>query len=197
MTVAEKIGAADQRLERMTDTLRRLVRRGARSNIAKLLSKLRPADVAYIIRGLTPNERFAVLQILIADYPDAAGEVLTELELAPAWYVVLTPQVAVSTAEIFSAPELTRAAKPIKITAFFKGFGRNDLEPVVCARYPEVAEHLVWLRSFGDARMSGSGSSLFAEFASEAEARAVVARIPETMRGVAVGGLDRHPLAVR
>jgi len=80
MTVAEKIGAADQRLERMTDTLRRLVRRGARSNIAKLLSKLRPADVAYIIRGLTPNERFAVLQILIADYPDAAGEVLTELE---------------------------------------------------------------------------------------------------------------------
>jgi 4-diphosphocytidyl-2-C-methyl-D-erythritol kinase len=129
-------------------------------------------------------------------FGEGIGEALTALDLAPAWYVVLTPQVVVSTAEIFAAPELTRDAKPIKITAFFNGFGRNDLEPAVCARYPEVAKHLAWLRGFGDARMSGSGSSVFAEFASEAEARAVVARIPEGMRGFAVRGLDRHPLAV-
>lgn len=129
-------------------------------------------------------------------FGEGVGDALTAVDLAPAWYVILTPQVAVSTAEIFAAPELTRNAKPIKITAFFKGFGRNDLEPVVCARYPEVAKHLAWLRGFGDARMSGSGSSVFAEFASEAEARAVVARIPEGMRGFAVRGLDRHPLAV-
>ena len=129
-------------------------------------------------------------------FGEGIGEVLTALDLGPAWYVVLTPQVAVPTGEIFAAPELTRAAKPIKITAFFKGFGRNDLEPVVCARYPEVAKHLAWLRGFGDARMSGSGSTVFAEFASEAEAQAVVARIPGGMRGFAVRGLDRHPLAV-
>jgi 4-diphosphocytidyl-2-C-methyl-D-erythritol kinase len=156
--------------------------------------------------GLSRDDLASLAVALGADVPfflfgrnafgEGIGEVLAELVLAPAWYVVLTPQVSVSTAEIFSAPELTRAAKPIKITAFFKGFGRNDLEPVVCARYPEVAEHLAWLRSFGDARMSGSGSSLFVEFASEAEARAVVARIPETMRGFAVRGLDRHPLVV-
>lgn len=129
-------------------------------------------------------------------FGEGIGERLTALDLAPAWYVVLTPPVAVSTAEMFAARELTRDAKPIKITAFFKGFGRNDLEPVVCARYPEVAKHLAWLRGFGDARMSGSGSSVFAEFATEAEAHAVVARIPEGMRGFAVRGLDRHPLAV-
>jgi len=127
-------------------------------------------------------------------FAEGVGERLTPLALAPAWYVVMTPGVEVRTAAIFAAPELTRDAKPIKITAFFKGFGHNDLEPVVCARYPEVAEHLAWLRAFGDARMSGSGSSVFAEFGSEAEARAVVARIPEGMRGFAVRGLDRHPL---
>jgi 4-diphosphocytidyl-2-C-methyl-D-erythritol kinase len=127
-------------------------------------------------------------------FAEGVGERLAPLALDPAWYVVMTPGIEVSTAAIFAAPELTRDAKPIKITAFFKGFGRNDLEPVVCARYPGVAEHLAWLRTFGEARMSGSGSSVFAEFGSEAEARAVVARIPEGMRGFAVRGLDRHPL---
>lgn len=154
--------------------------------------------------GLTRSDLATLAIALGADVPfflhgrnafgEGIGEALTALDPGPAWYVVLTPQVAVSTAEIFSAPELTRAAKPIKITAFFKGFGRNDLEPVVCARYPDVAKHLAWLRDFGDARMSGSGASVFAEFATEAEARAVVARIPEGMRGFAVRGLDRHPL---
>jgi 4-diphosphocytidyl-2-C-methyl-D-erythritol kinase len=156
--------------------------------------------------GLSRGELATIAVALGADVPfflfgrnafgEGIGEALAPLDLAPAWYVVLTPQAAVPTSEIFAAPELTRDAKPIKITAFFNGFGRNDLEPVVCARYPEVAMHLAWLRNFGDARMSGSGSSVFAEFASEAEAQAVVARIPEGMRGFAVRGLDRHPLAV-
>lgn len=130
-------------------------------------------------------------------FAEGIGERLTPLVLDPAWYVVLAPPTGVSTAAVFAAPELTRDAKPINITAFFKGFGRNDLEPVVCARYAAVAEHLAWLRGFGDARMSGAGSSVFAEFGSEAEARAVVARIPEGMRGWAVRGLDRNPLFER
>jgi len=155
--------------------------------------------------GLDRDDLAALAVSLGADVPfflfgrnafgEGIGERLTALDLAPAWYVVLTPPVAVPTAAMFAAPELTRDAKPIKITAFFKGFGRNDLEPVVCARYPAVAQHLAWLKGFGDARMSGSGASVFAEFASETEARAVVARIPEGMRGFAVRGLDRHPLA--
>jgi len=154
--------------------------------------------------GLTRGDLATLALALGADVPfflhgrnafgEGIGEALTTLDPGPAWYVVLTPQVAVSTAEIFASPELTRDAKPIKMSAFFKGFGRNDLEPAVCARYPDVAKHLAWLRDFGDARMSGSGASVFAEFAAEAEARAVVARIPEDMRGFAVRGLDRHPL---
>lgn len=69
------------RVERLGDTVRRLVRRGARPNISKVLSKLRPGDVAYLMHGLTPAERFALFRILIADFPDSASEVLTELEL--------------------------------------------------------------------------------------------------------------------
>jgi 4-diphosphocytidyl-2-C-methyl-D-erythritol kinase len=128
-------------------------------------------------------------------FAEGIGEVLTPLDLAPAWYVVITPQVAVSTREIFASNALTRNTKPLKITAFFPGIGANDLEVETCRRYPQVAAALDWLKTYGDARMSGSGSSVFAAFGSEGEARAVAARIPGEWRGVAVRGLDRHPLA--
>jgi 4-diphosphocytidyl-2-C-methyl-D-erythritol kinase len=128
-------------------------------------------------------------------FAEGIGERLTPLDLGPAWYVVISPQVAVSTSEIFSSAALTRNTKPLRITAFFAGVGRNDLEPEVCRRFPQVAQALEWLKGYGDARMTGSGSSVFAAFGTEAEARAVVARIPGEWRSVAVRGLDRHPLA--
>jgi 4-diphosphocytidyl-2-C-methyl-D-erythritol kinase len=125
---------------------------------------------------------------------EGVGEVLTPLDLPAAWYVVITPQVAVSTREMFAAPELTRDTKPLKITAFFAGLGRNDLEPVVRARFPEVARALEWLAGHGAARMSGSGASVFAAYEREDEARAVAAKVPGEWRAWAVRGLDRHPL---
>jgi 4-diphosphocytidyl-2-C-methyl-D-erythritol kinase len=154
-----------------------------------------------------PGERLAAMALSLgADVPfflfggnalaEGIGERLTPLELPPAWYVVLVPPVSVSTQGIFTAPELTRNSKTIKMSGFSAGFGRNDLESVVCRRHAEVAAHLEWLREFGDARMSGSGACVFVEFAAEREARSVLSRMPAEMRGFAVRGLDRHPLTV-
>lgn len=126
---------------------------------------------------------------------EGVGEQLTPLELPQAWYVVLVPPIAVSTQAIFASPELTRNSKTIKISGFSVGFGKNDLEPVVCQRHGEVAAHLEWLRQFGDARLSGSGACVFAEFATEREARSVLSRMPADIKGFAVRGLDCHPLA--
>jgi 4-diphosphocytidyl-2-C-methyl-D-erythritol kinase len=153
-----------------------------------------------------PRERLAELALALgADVPfflfgrnafaEGVGERLTALELPSAWYVVLVPPVAVSTRAIFASPELTRNSKTIKISGFSAGFGRNDLEPAVCRRHAEVAAHLEWLRQFGDARMSGSGACVFAEFATEREARSVHSKMPADMRGFVVRGLDRQPLA--
>ena len=128
-------------------------------------------------------------------FGEGVGERLAPLALPRAWYLVLVPPVSVSTSEIFAAPELTRNSKTIKISGFSGGFGRNDLEPVVSRRHPEVARHLEWLRQFGDARMSGSGACVFAEFATEREARSVHSKVPADMRGLVVRGLDRQPLA--
>jgi 4-diphosphocytidyl-2-C-methyl-D-erythritol kinase len=90
---------------------------------------------------------------------------------------------------------LTRNTKALKIPPFFFGLGRNDLEPLVARRHPEIAAHLEWLRARqAEARMTGSGSCVFAEFAEEGEARRVLAELPEGMRGFVTRGLDRHPL---
>ena len=125
---------------------------------------------------------------------EGVGERLSALDLPDAWYLVLTPQVSVSTKEIFKNA-LTHSGKGIKIPPFFPGQGRNDLEPVVTARYPEVAAHLAWLKSrCPQARMTGSGAGVFAEFAAEGEARAVQSELPDSMRGFVARGIERHPL---
>lgn len=122
------------------------------------------------------------------------GEKLSPLTLSPAWYLVLIPPVAVTTAQVFQDPDLIRDSNPIRIPPFSVISGRNDLEPVVCRHYPEVARHLAWLRQFGVALMTGSGACVFAEFGTESEAYQVLQQLPATMRGIVAPGLDRHPL---
>ena len=130
---------------------------------------------------------------------EGVGERLTPLDLPPAWYLVLTPQVSVSTKEIFTDAALTRDTKPLKIPPFLSGRGRNDLQAVAQRRYPEIADHLAWLSKHVPAgsfapRMTGSGACVFAEFARQADALALHAQLPAPMRGFVARGLERHPL---
>ena len=74
------------------------------------------------------------------------------------------------------------------------GLGTNDLQPVAVARFPIVAEYLAWLSAYGDARMTGSGACVFAEFASREAAEEVLRKMPAEMRGWAAAGSAQHPL---
>jgi 4-diphosphocytidyl-2-C-methyl-D-erythritol kinase len=130
---------------------------------------------------------------------EGVGERLQAVDLPPAWYLVLVPQVSVSTKEIFSDPSLTRDTKPLKMSPFLSGQGRNDLEASAVRRYPEIAEHLAWLRMRSPAgaflpRMTGSGACVFAEFARQEDAFALHRELPTAMRGFVARGLERHPL---
>lgn len=152
-----------------------------------------------------PRQRLQALALTLgADVPvfvfgrtafaEGVGELLQPIDAPAAWYVVLTPPVQVPTAAIFAAPELTRDTPALKIAPFSAGAGRNDLEPVVVGRYPEVGRHLQWLSQFGEARMTGSGACVFASFATEDAARSVLQALPDTMQGFVARGLDKHPL---
>ena len=125
---------------------------------------------------------------------EGIGERLRALDLPPAWYLVITPQVSVSTRETFESA-LTLRSKRLKIPPFLSGQGKNDLEAAVVARYPDVAASLAWLRKHRpQARMTGSGACVFAEFETEAEARALHSALPGGMDGFVARGLERHPL---
>jgi len=127
------------------------------------------------------------------------GERLTAVTLPPRWVCVLAPPVAVPTAAIFAAPELTRATPSAKMDVFSEGYGRNDLQAVAVARFPDIATALARLAARSPtARMTGSGGCVFAWFASEAEASAALAAATDAapgVRGFVARTLSRHPLA--
>jgi 4-diphosphocytidyl-2-C-methyl-D-erythritol kinase len=129
---------------------------------------------------------------------EGIGERLVPVEVPPRWYVVLRPAVEVPTGVVFAAPELTRNTEALKMEDFSAQPGderfHNDLEAVVVLRYPVVGEHLRWLGQHARARMTGSGSCVFAAFDSREGAQRVVDALPDGMQGFIARGIERHPL---
>ncbi|HFC53023.1 MAG TPA: 4-(cytidine 5'-diphospho)-2-C-methyl-D-erythritol kinase [Gammaproteobacteria bacterium] len=132
-----------------------------------------------------------------AAWAEGVGERLTPVDVPQEWFLVLDPGVGVSTAEIFSAADLIRDARPITIRAFLEGEGGNTLEQAVVGRYPVVAEALEWLKGRAPARMTGTGGCLFARFGKRAEAQRVLEEIPPPWRGFVARGRNRSPLLER
>lgn len=113
-----------RRQEKIADTLRRFVRRGARGHISKLLAKARPGDVALMMRGLTPDQRFYVFQILEKDYLETAGEVLSELD----------PQ---------HRSDLITRLTPERVAAILEPMSVDDAVYVVSSLPPELHEKVL------------------------------------------------------
>lgn len=128
-------------------------------------------------------------------WAEGVGERLTPLTLAPAWYVIADPGVQVPTAALFASPDLTRDAAVAKIADFASGsLLGNAFEPVLRRREPAVEAVLVALSSIGRARLTGSGSGCFVEFATRAAAEQGLARLPKELRAWVAAGMERSPL---
>lgn len=128
---------------------------------------------------------------------EGVGERLEPLPLPERHYAVIFPGVGVPTAAVFQAPELTRKTAKTTIRGFLQAGGQNDCEPVVTGRYPEVARALAWLRSRGDAHLTGTGSCVFAGFADRGAAAASLSDLPAPWSGFVARGLDHSPLQER
>ena len=115
----------------------------------------------------------------VSAWAEGIGEQLHAIDLPKRWYLVIRPGCAVNTAAIFADRELTRNTPVMTIAGFLAGSGHNDCEAVVRKRYPEVDRALGWLSRYGTARMSGTGSCLFAAFDNERQAREAAAGVPQ------------------
>jgi 4-diphosphocytidyl-2-C-methyl-D-erythritol kinase len=132
-----------------------------------------------------------------AAWAEGVGERLTRVDVPEPVYLLVRPDTGISTAEVFKDPELTRDSAVITIRDFLTSGGRNDCEPVVRRRFPAVAEALDWLGRYAPARLTGTGSCVFAAMPDEASARAALGQLPGRWTGYVVRGTNRSPLLDR
>ncbi|WP_028114111.1 4-(cytidine 5'-diphospho)-2-C-methyl-D-erythritol kinase [Ferrimonas kyonanensis] len=142
------------------------------------------ADVPVFVRGL-------------AAVADGVGEILRPVEIAQPWYLVVAPNVAVSTAEIFQAPELTRNSPKLAQPELRPSQWHNDCVGAVIQRYGQVANALGWLIQYAPSQMTGTGSCIFGTFSSQEEALVALADLPDEWRGFVARGCNRSPLLDR
>ena len=139
------------------------------------------ADVPVFVHG---NSAFA----------EGIGELLTPLDIAEQWYLVITPDVHISTAEIFSNPQLTRNSPPIKIRALSGEQYRNDCQSVVEKLYPAVKQVLDWARDYSNPLITGTGASVFCSFDSQLEAQEALNLVPKQWNAFIARGENRSSL---
>ena len=157
--------------------------------------------------GLTRTEMRQLGLQLGADVPfflfgtnafaEGVGEQLVPLETPESWFLVVEPGVSIPTPAIFASSELTRNSKPVRMLDFsgaLVGFGRNDLQAVAMNLFPPVAEAIQWLGGLAVARMTGSGACVFRTFDSQAEALAMLEKVPARWNAWVAKALKQHPL---
>jgi 4-diphosphocytidyl-2-C-methyl-D-erythritol kinase len=159
------------------------------------------ADVPFFVRG-------------VPAWVEGIGERITPIPLPAGAYAVVKPSAALPTAAIFGAPDLVRDTKlailrgfselhrsedgvrRVSIQDIVDGFGRNDLQPVAVRIAPDVRQALDLLQSaFGNSRMTGSGSAVFARVGADAlSSMAIPQALPAGWTGRMCRGLEAHPL---
>ncbi|MBQ4857908.1 4-(cytidine 5'-diphospho)-2-C-methyl-D-erythritol kinase [Pseudoalteromonas sp. MMG007] len=120
------------------------------------------------------------------------GEQLHHVTLEKKWYCVVHPNQHVSTAKIFTHPDLKRDTPKI-IGNWQQHSLSNDCEPLVKKLCPEVEKTLQWLLKYAPSKMTGTGSCCFVEFASQVQAQDVLDNLPHTWQGFVASSANVSP----
>jgi 4-diphosphocytidyl-2-C-methyl-D-erythritol kinase len=167
------------------------------------------ADVPFFLAGSNARMR-------------GIGERLHPVSVAPGWYAVVKPAAGLETRAVFAHPRVARAVEAARIAGFSEasldsprgeprglreiepelaaGAGRNDLQAAAEDLCPDVARAAALLRdAFGNSRMTGSGSAVFARVAEASDGSMPPAAMPADRlpgwSGRMCRSLERHPLA--
>lgn len=164
-------------------------------------TKLDDAALAEI--GLSLGADVPVFVYGHAAFAQGVGEKLESVSPLEPWYLVVQPDVHISTAEIFNDSQLTRDCPAIRIcdlqigtvneAEIFDELG-NVFEPIVAQQYPEIAEVIQHLRKYTTARLTGTGACVFAAFETKPQAETALAKLPDHWSAFVAKGLNRSPL---
>ena len=125
---------------------------------------------------------------------EGRGEKLQAVALGQRFYVLVFPEISISTAEVFRHSQLKRDSKLIDMSVTSLESGRNDCEPVVLEMYPELKTIMQDLASWGQPYMSGTGSTIFLQFDDKNTAISAASELKCRYNVRPVGGVDQSPL---
>ncbi len=127
-------------------------------------------------------------------FAEGVGEQLQYVDPKERWYVVLHPDVHVSTPSVFNHPELPRSTPKRSWDELKNSDWHNDCQEIVAKVYPKVAQALGWLVEYAPSRMTGTGSCVFAAFDTEREALEVLNKRPKDLTGFVCKSCNQSPL---
>ncbi|QMV51552.1 4-(cytidine 5'-diphospho)-2-C-methyl-D-erythritol kinase [Ewingella americana] len=173
---------------------------GGSSNAATVLVALNTlwecglSDQQLAALGVTLGADVPVFVMGHAAFAEGIGEILQPVEPQEKWYLVAHPGVHIPTPMIFGDAELTRDTPKRPINVLLSTAWTNDCQPIAIKRFCEVEQLVSWLLEYAPSRMTGTGACVFAEFATEHEARQVLDQIPSSVTGFVAKGVNVSPL---
>jgi len=173
---------------------------GGSSNAATVLVALNTlwecglSDEQLAALGVTLGADVPVFVMGHAAFAEGIGEILQPVEPQEKWYLVAHPGVHIPTPMIFGDAELTRDTPKRPINVLLSTAWTNDCQPIAIKRFCEVEQLVSWLLEYAPSRMTGTGACVFAEFATEHEARQVLDQIPSSVTGFVAKGVNVSPL---
>lgn len=147
--------------------------------------------------GLTIGADVPVFVNGSSAFAEGVGEQLQDVTPSEPWYLILVPDVHVSTAEVFQDVELPRNTPKLTLESLMVNPWHNDCQKLVTKRHPEVAKSLAWLLEYAPSRMTGTGACVFGQFEQEQQAKDVLAKLPASINGFVAKGLNKSPLMLR
>tara|TARA_B110000879_G_scaffold77662_1_gene108225 strand:+ start:552 stop:1445 length:894 start_codon:yes stop_codon:yes gene_type:complete len=142
------------------------------------------ADIPFFINGKN-------------SWVEGVGEILYDIKIPNFSYILVVPNLSINTKTIFNGFELTNSVIPLKIASSYKAADHdlieNDLQDTVIRKYKKMTALLDWMKTFGNAKMSGSGSSIFIKAKNLNMATSIKKNLPSNTNFFIVKGLSVHP----
>ena len=142
------------------------------------------ADIPFFINGKN-------------SWVEGVGEILYDIKIPNFSYILVVPNLSINTKTIFNGFELTNSVIPLKIASSYKAAEhdliKNDLQDTVIQKYKKMTVLLDWMKAFGNAKMSGTGSSIFIRAKNLNMAKSIKENLPSSVNFFIVKGLSVHP----
>ncbi|PCI54410.1 MAG: 4-(cytidine 5'-diphospho)-2-C-methyl-D-erythritol kinase [Gammaproteobacteria bacterium] len=144
-----------------------------------------------------------------AAFAQGIGEKLSPVQPEECWYLVSKPHCSISTASVFTSPDLPRDTEKLVHNNFnnyyrdsdlFTGYQlnngkyHNDCQTMVIKNYDKVANLLAWLIEYAPSRMTGTGACVFSYFSSKQAAYDLQAKLPKGINSFIAKGLNKSSL---